>query len=106
MPLRPLSLYSILPLAAVLTFGVAPAAVRAEGPVPAGAGKGSLVIAGGALRADNAQVWKKIVELAGAPTDVSSPGVVRIGVHRSGVRPVECLDGFDILLSADLDAPA
>ena len=67
MPLRPLSLYSALPLAAVLTFGLAPAAARAEAPLPAGGARGSLVIAGGALRADNAQVWKKIVELAGGP---------------------------------------
>jgi len=29
--------------------------------------RGALVIAGGALRADNAQVWQKIVELAGGP---------------------------------------
>lgn len=33
-------------------------------------------------------------------------GVVRVGVHRDGRRPAEGLDAFDILLSADLDAPA
>lgn len=37
---------------------------RAAGPAPA-VPKGSLVIAGGALRADNATVWKTIVDLAG-----------------------------------------
>ena len=41
----------------------APAADDTATPAP----KGSLVIAGGALRADNAQVWQKIVELAGGP---------------------------------------
>lgn len=33
-------------------------------------------------------------------------GVVRVGVHREGRRPAEGLEAFDILLSADLDAPA
>jgi len=56
-----------LPLAFMLALGLAPAAARAEARVPTPALKGSLVIAGGALRADNAQVWKKIVELAGGP---------------------------------------
>lgn len=36
----------------------------------------------------------------------AGPGVVRVGVHREGRRPVDGLDGFDILLSVDLDAPA
>jgi cyanophycinase len=63
MPIR----FPVLPLAFVLSFGLAPAATRADARAPAGAAKGSLVIAGGALRADNAPVWKKIVELAGGP---------------------------------------
>jgi cyanophycinase len=51
----------------MLAFGLAPGAARADARAPAAAPKGSLVIAGGALRADNAQVWKKIVDLAGGP---------------------------------------
>jgi cyanophycinase len=45
-------------LVVALTFAAGQAA--AAGPV-----QGSLVIIGGALRADNAQVWERIVELAG-----------------------------------------
>jgi cyanophycinase len=48
----------VLPLAFMLAFGLAPAAARADARAGAGAAKGSLVIAGGALRADNAPVWK------------------------------------------------
>jgi cyanophycinase len=51
----------------MLAFGLAPGAARADGRAPAATTRGSLVIAGGALRADNAQVWKKIVDLAGGP---------------------------------------
>jgi cyanophycinase len=39
------------------------AAAAAEEPPP----KGSLVIVGGALRADNAVVWRRVVQLAGGP---------------------------------------
>jgi cyanophycinase len=46
-------------LAVAISVG---AAARGAEPV-----KGSLVIAGGALREDNAQVWTRIVELAGGP---------------------------------------
>jgi cyanophycinase len=63
MPIR----FPVLPLAFALSFSLAPAVARADAHAPAGPGKGSLVIAGGALRADNAPVWKKIVELAGGP---------------------------------------
>ena len=40
----------------------------------------------------------------GAASD-AGPGVVRVGVHRSGPRPTGDVDAFDILLSADPDAP-
>jgi cyanophycinase len=53
MPIR----FPLLPLVFVLSFGLIPAAARADAQAPAGQGKGSLVIAGGALRADNAPVW-------------------------------------------------
>jgi len=43
------------------------ALVPARAAVAADAIKGSLVIAGGALREDNAQVWTRIVALAGGP---------------------------------------
>jgi len=46
----------------LLALAAAPLRVRAQA---AAAPKGALVIAGGALRADNAQVWQRIVELAG-----------------------------------------
>jgi hypothetical protein len=36
----------------------------------------------------------------------SADGHVRVGVHRGGVRPEAGLDGFDILLSVEGDAPA
>ncbi|MCK1779775.1 enoyl-CoA hydratase/isomerase family protein, partial [Bradyrhizobium sp. 132] len=45
-----------------------------------------------------------VVDLPGeAPK--AAVGVVRIGVHRSGPLPAESLAAFDILLSADTDAP-
>ncbi len=34
-----------------------------------------------------------------------SPGIVRVGIHRKGFSPIENLDAFDILLSADPNAP-
>jgi enoyl-CoA hydratase/carnithine racemase len=35
----------------------------------------------------------------------AGPGAVRVGVHRGGPRPEQGLDGFDILLSAEAEAP-
>ena len=47
-----------------------------------------------------------MVELDRAsPPAQCGPGVVRIGVHRQGLRPEHGLDAFDILLSATPDAP-
>jgi cyanophycinase len=54
-------LASVAMLAAALAAGQAAAAQVAAVP------KGALVIAGGALRADNAEVWQRIVQLAGGP---------------------------------------
>lgn len=53
----------------LLAAGQAQAATAAAptAPIPAGGPKGSLVIIGGALRGENAAVWKRIVELAGGP---------------------------------------
>jgi cyanophycinase len=64
---------TLLPkLALMLTLAVALACTafapaRAAPAQPAVTPRGALVIAGGALRADNVQVWQKIVELAGGP---------------------------------------
>ena len=50
----------------------------------------------------------EVVETAGdrAPAPSSADGVVRVAVHRSGEAPGQGLEAFDILLSADLAAPA
>lgn len=49
----------------------------------------------------------QVVELReGAPASETGVGVVRIGVHRAGPRPVIDPEPFDILLSAIPDAPA
>jgi cyanophycinase len=95
MPIRLLAHPAVLPLAFVLGFGLAPAAARADAQAPAGAAKGSLVIAGGALRSDNAPVWQKIVELAGGrgariavfPTAAGNP-------ERSGRLTAEILASY------------
>jgi cyanophycinase len=59
-------LATALPLLLCLAAG-ARAASAADAPDAPDRPRGALVIAGGALRADNAQVWQKIVELAGGP---------------------------------------
>src|SRR5690349_14691360 len=73
-----------------------PLLLAAHGPAyGAGAAKGSLVIAGGALRADNAQVWTRIVELAGGrgariavfPTAAGNP-------NSSGAHAVSFLNRY------------
>ncbi|HEX4181333.1 MAG TPA: enoyl-CoA hydratase/isomerase family protein [Caulobacteraceae bacterium] len=68
-------------------------------PEPAGV-IGDLVEAGG--------LGLEIVEAGRGVLSAESgaDGVVRVAVHRSGARPTEGLDVFDILLSADPDAPA
>lgn len=38
-------------------------------------------------------------------TTPAAAGVVRLGVHRTGARPSADLDAFDLLLTAELDAP-
>jgi cyanophycinase len=67
-PLRKPSLAMLLALtgltAAAQTLEKVPEEpVASRAPLPAA--KGSLVIIGGGLRADNADVWQKIVSLAG-----------------------------------------
>jgi enoyl-CoA hydratase/carnithine racemase len=46
-----------------------------------------------------------VVEIAGAEPAAPGPGVVRIGVRRSGAPPEEGLEAFDILLCAEPAAP-
>ena len=69
-----------------------------------------------ATRSDAAAVLAKLVALGGAGSEIvefgrsqataeSGPGRVRIGVHRHGALPRGPLDEFDILLSANADAP-
>ncbi|HSV03304.1 MAG TPA: enoyl-CoA hydratase/isomerase family protein [Phenylobacterium sp.] len=65
----------------------------------AGAALAELIALGGA--------GLSVSELSGgaeAP-HAPGPGVVRIGVHRHGVRPSAGLEPFDILISADASAP-
>jgi len=91
MPIR----LPVLPLAFMLTFGPAPAAARADADARAGAARGSLVIAGGALRADNAPVWKKIVDLAGGPgARIAVFPTASAHPERSGRATAEILAGY------------
>ncbi|MCS0579986.1 cyanophycinase [Massilia pinisoli] len=107
-----------LPLAFVLAFGLAPAATRADDDAKARAVKGSLVIAGGALRADNAPVWSRIVELAGGrgariavfPTAAGNPArsgrataeiLARYGAQPFVVPVSALLAGTDVKRAAD-----
>jgi cyanophycinase len=118
MPIRLLAHPAVLPLAFVLGFGLAPAAARADARAPAGAAKGSLVIAGGALRSDNAPVWRKIVELAGGrgariavfPTAAGNPErsgrltaeiLASYGAHPFVVPVAAKLAGTDVHRAAD-----
>jgi hypothetical protein len=62
---------------------------------------GEIVSAGG--------LGVSVTEIGGSvpPTDEgAASGIVRVAVHKSGVAPREGLEAFDILLSADLEAPA
>jgi Enoyl-CoA hydratase/isomerase len=47
-----------------------------------------------------------VLDAEKSTTERSRQGVVRIGVHRSGPLPAVGLENFDILLSAEQDAPA
>jgi cyanophycinase len=91
MPIR----LPVLPLAFMLVCGLAPAAARAEARPGAGTARGSLVIAGGALRADNAPVWNKIVELAGGPgARIAVFPTASANPERSGRATAEILAGY------------
>ena len=113
------------PLAAIRTLALL-VGLMALGAAPAGAApaqaagqpRGSLVIAGGALRADNAQVWRRIVELAGGdgariavfPTAAGNPErsgrFIADTLARFGARPflvplAPRLAGSDVRKTAD-----
>jgi cyanophycinase len=91
MPIR----LPVLPLAFMLACGLAPAAARADARPGAGTARGSLVIAGGALRADNAPVWNKIVELAGGPgARIAVFPTASANPERSGRATAEILAGY------------
>ncbi|MGK5025789.1 cyanophycinase [Janthinobacterium sp. RB2R34] len=58
--------FALLVLTALVLSGFQPAVAAPATPaVPANAPQGTLVIIGGGLRADNAEVWQRIVALAG-----------------------------------------
>ena len=96
MPTRSTALLAALS-ATVLLVCAPPAALAAAeaGADTAPAPRGSLVIVGGALRPDNAQVWQRIVALAGGagariavfPTAAGNP-------ERSGANVVETLGQY------------
>src|SRR5437763_3499087 len=68
---------------------------QAAEPLDGSAPRGSLVIAGGALRADNAQVWQKIVELAGGPGARIAVFPTAAGnPQRSGEHTLETLNHY------------
>jgi cyanophycinase len=68
---------------------------RAAAPADHEAPRGSLVIAGGALRADNAPVWQKIVELAGGPGARIAVFPTAAGnPQRSGAHAAETLNHY------------
>jgi cyanophycinase len=91
MPIR----LPVLPLAFMLACGLAPTAARADAQPGAGTARGSLVIAGGALRADNAPVWNKIVELAGGPgARIAVFPTASANPERSGRATAEILAGY------------
>jgi len=107
----------------VLTMALALACTSVDAapmtaPADAAAPRGALVIAGGALRADNAQVWQKIVELAGGagariavfPTAAGNPQrsgqfaaetLTRYGAHAFVVPLAPRLAGSDVRRAAD-----
>ena len=78
---------------------------RAAGPAPA-VPKGSLVIAGGALRADNATVWKTIVDLAGGrggPPGWNAPAAQG---NQGGMVPATSVSAGGTLPEAPPSVPA
>ena len=80
---------AVLMLAVPLDGAAGPAA-----PVPAGP-KGSLVIIGGGLKGDNADVWQRIVALAGGPgARIAVLPSAAADPQRTGDRIVERLNGY------------
>ena len=70
------------------------APVSAAKPAPGGP-KGSLVIIGGGLRGDNADVWQRIVALAGGPgARIAVLPSAAADPQRTGDRIVERLNGY------------
>jgi cyanophycinase len=81
--------------ALALASTLACAGALASDPSAAETPKGSLVIAGGALRADNAPVWQKIVALAGGPGARIAVFPTAAGnPQRSGQFAAETLDRY------------
>lgn len=63
--------------------------------IPANAPKGSLVIIGGALRGENAQVWQRIVELAGGKgARIAVFGSASSSPDAAGQNNVEVLNSY------------
>ena len=95
MPTRPTTLFATLATTALLAWAPPAGAAADDGTGDAGAGKGSLVIVGGALRPDNAQVWQRLVALAGGagariavfPTAAGNP-------EHSGANVAETLNRY------------
>jgi enoyl-CoA hydratase/carnithine racemase len=50
-------------------------------------------------------VGLRVIALDAGDGTATPPGVVRVGLHRAGALPAAGLDSFDILLSAEPDAP-
>ena len=75
------------------------AAPKTATRIPANAPKGSLVIIGGGLRGENAEVWKRIIELAGGKG-------ARIAVFgsASGSPDIAAKNNVDVLNSYGADA--
>ncbi|NHZ88720.1 cyanophycinase [Massilia sp. CCM 8733] len=73
----------------------AAAAAAAAPTVPPGGPKGSLVIIGGALRGENAAVWKRIVELAGGPgARIAVFGSASASPDVAGKNNIEVLNSY------------
>jgi cyanophycinase len=82
-------------LLVLLATGQAQAATAAAPAIPAGGPKGSLVIIGGALRGENAAVWKRIVELAGGPgARIAVFGSASASPDVAGKNNIEVLNSY------------
>jgi cyanophycinase len=105
-------------IAAAFALALVLALPRAQAYAREGAPAGALVIVGGALRADNAQVWQRIVELAGGagariavfPTAAGNPQrsgqfaadtLNHYGAHAFVVPLAPRLAGSDVRRAAD-----